>query len=199
MGSVVVMVVVMVMVKVVVVVVVGRHHHPQSLRSRKYYQWYTQRTPSRRRHNPSKARMVMQEKIANAQPHDPNMVRLPDGSWGKIQQTTSGYRIIEAVESPASLVDPVFESAVSEATQEEPRVTTLALLKKVAFTPSTLMGHAYLTSTVDPKSGKLYFVGDIGDFVNHCIRFTLKYGFGVQVAITSGLKTIGEVMQVANN
>ena len=127
------------------------------------------------------------------------MVWFPDGSWGKIQQTTSGYRIIEAVESPASLVDPVFESAVSEATQEEPRVTTLALLKKVAFTPSTLMGHAYLTSTVDPKSGKLYFVGDIGDFVNHCIRFTLKYGFGVQVAITSGLKTIGEVMQGANN
>ena len=89
----------------------------------------------------------MQERIANAQLHDPNMVRLPDGSWGKIQQTSTGYKIIEAAETPVSSVDSILESAVSEVTQEELKVTTLALLRKVSFIPSTLMGHAYVTST----------------------------------------------------
>ncbi len=39
----------------------------------------------------SRARQVMQERMVNAQPHDPNMVRLPDGSWGHLQETSTGY------------------------------------------------------------------------------------------------------------
>jgi hypothetical protein len=141
----------------------------------------------------------MQDKMVNSQPNDPNMVMLPDGSWGRIQQSSAGHKVIEAAEMPLSSVDTILESAVNEVTREELKVTTLAILKKVALTPSTLMGHAYLTSTTDPKSGKVYFVGDVGDFINHCIKFTLKYGFGVEVAIMSGLKTMGDVAQERNN
>ena len=74
-------------------------------------------------------------------------------------------------------------------TQLELKVTTFALLKKVAFTPSTLLGYSYLTS-VESGEGKPYFVGDVGDFVNYCIKYTLKYGFGVEAAITSGGATL---------
>jgi hypothetical protein len=109
---------------------------------------------------------------------------------GGVYRKPPGYKVVEALGTPVALVDPAFESIVSEVTQEEPRVTTLALLKKVTLTPSTLMGHAYVASTTDPKTGKLYFQGDLGDFANHCIRFTLKYGFRVQIAITSDLRTI---------
>jgi hypothetical protein len=43
--------------------------------------------PKQRAPQQSKARLAMRERIVNAQPHDPNMVRLPDGSWGRLQET----------------------------------------------------------------------------------------------------------------
>ena len=40
----------------------------------------------------SRARQVMQERMVNAQPHDPNMVRLPDGSGGVYRRPPQGAR-----------------------------------------------------------------------------------------------------------
>jgi hypothetical protein len=44
----------------------------------------------------SRVRQVMRERMVNAQPHDPNMVRLPDGSGGRLQETSTGCKVIEA-------------------------------------------------------------------------------------------------------
>ena len=38
-------------------------------------------------------------------------------------------------------------------------------------------------------------MGDIGDFLNWCIKFTLKFGFGLEFAILSGKPTIADIMK----
>jgi hypothetical protein len=68
-------------------------------------------------------------------------------------------------------------------------------MKKVAFAPSIVMGYAFVTEKKN-KDGEPYFRGDIGDFVNDCVRFTLKFGFGVEFAITSGGRTLADVFKM---
>ena len=58
------------------------------------------------------------------------------------------------------------------------------------------MGHSYLQAMTGPE-GKPYVVGDIGDFVNYCVRFTLKFGFGLEFAIISGKPTIMDIINKA--
>ena len=62
-------------------------------------------------------------------------------------------------------------------------------MKKIAMSPSTVMGFAYLQAMTSPK-GKPYIVGDIGDFINWCVKFALKFGLGLEFAIISGKPTI---------
>ena len=60
--------------------------------------------------------------------------------------------------------------------------------------PTAVMGHAYLLSAKGPD-GRPYFVGDIGDSLNWCVKFTLKFGFGLEFAILSGKPTIADIMK----
>ena len=95
-------------------------------------------------------------------------------------------------------LDNELEQAVNEVTTQELKVNTLAIMKKVAMSPTTVMGHAYLQSMKTPE-GVPYFVGDIGDFVNYCVRYTLKFGFGVQLAIMTGMPTMTDIIKGGNN
>ena len=54
------------------------------------------------------------------------------------------------------------------------------------MSPSTVMGFAYLQAMTSPK-GKPYITGDIGDFLNYCVKFTLKSGFGLARTQAFGL------------
>lgn len=90
--------------------------------------------------------------------------------------------------------DEELEHAVNEITRQELNVNTLAFVKKVALTPSLVMGHAYLSSKKDERGVPL-FIGDVGDFINYCVRYTLKFGFGVEFAIASGRPTLSDVFK----
>ena len=86
----------------------------------------------------------------------------------------------------------IFKRAVNEIATQELKVTTLAILKKVAMTPTMVIGFSYLQSATGPE-GKPLFVGDIGDSLNWCVKFTLK--FGLEFAILSGKPTIADIMK----
>ncbi len=88
----------------------------------------------------------------------------------------------------------IFKRAVNEIATQGLKVTTLALMKKVAMAPTAVIGFSYLQSATGPD-GKPLFVGDIGDFLNWCVKFTLKFGFGLEFAILSGKPTIADIMK----
>ena len=95
--------------------------------------------------------------------------------------------------SRASRAMTIFKRAVNEIATQELKVTTLALMKKVAMTATTaVIGFSYLQSATGPD-GKPLFVRDIGDFLNWCVKFTLK--FGLEFAILSGKPTIADIMK----
>ena len=110
-------------------------------------------------------------------------------------QKEDGSRIILPVtDQPGIQSDDEFERAVNEITTQELKVTTLAILKKVAMAPTAVMGFSYLQAATG-ADGKPLFVGDIGDFLNWCVRFTLKFGFGLEFAILSGKPTIMDLIK----
>jgi len=39
----------------------------------------------------------------------------------------------------------------------------LGLLRRVALNPAVTMGHTYVTKTVDERTGKILFIGDLAD------------------------------------
>jgi hypothetical protein len=149
------------------------------------------------------AKKVLTEKFTDTQAHDPNMVQLPEGGWGRlVQKRGGGYMVLPVEESPASVeADDEFETAINTVTREELKVTALSIMKKVAMSPSTVMGFAYLQS-MKTDEGAPYFEGDIGDFLNYCVKFTLKYGYGAELAIMTGKPTLSDVFKAnaeANN
>jgi hypothetical protein len=150
-----------------------------------------------------KAKQIVAERLGGSQAHGPNMVQLPEGGWGTlVQKQDGGYIVVQVQETPPTIeADDDFESAVNTVTREELKIVTLAMLKKVAFSPSTVMGYAYIQS-MKTEEGVPYFVGDIGDFANYCIKFTLKFGFGAEFAIVTGKPTLSDVFKAnaeANN
>ena len=66
------------------------------------------------------------------------------------------------------------------------KVNTLVIMKKVAMAPTAVIGFSYLQAETGPD-GKPLFVGDIGDFLNYCVKFTLKSGFGLARTQAFGL------------
>jgi ubiquinone biosynthesis protein Coq4 len=145
------------------------------------------------------ARQIVAERLGGSQTHDPNMVQLPEGGWGRlVQKQDGGYMVAPVQEAPPTIeVDDDFESAVNTVTREELKVTALAIMKKVAMSPSTVMGYAYLQS-MKTDEGVPYFEGDIGDFFNYCVKFTLKFGFGAELAIVTGKPTLSDLFKTTS-
>ena len=54
-----------------------------------------------------------------------------------------------------------------------------AILKKVALRPFIFIYHKYVTS-------KVWFNGDIGDFINYCVIETMNKIFGVSIVYQTG-------------
>jgi hypothetical protein len=146
----------------------------------------------------TEAREVVKERMTGAQHHDPSIVQLPGGGWGRVKQTQGGGYVIQPTEAPVIEADEELEHAVNEMTRQELNVNTLAFVKKVALTPSLVMGHAYLSSKKDERGVPL-FIGDVGDFINYCVRYTLKFGFGVEFAIASGKPTFHDFVGRSQN
>ena len=95
-------------------------------------------------------------------------------------------------------LDNELEQAVNEVTTQELKVNTLAIMKKVAMSPTTVMGYAYVQA-MKTAEGAPYFVGDIGDFVNWCVRFALKFGYGVEFAVMAGKPTMVDLINKGGN
>jgi hypothetical protein len=143
------------------------------------------------------AKQVLKETFGS-QAHPPDTVHLPWGGWGKVVPKEDGGYDILPIEQPQIDANAEFEAAVNEITRQELKVNTLAIMKKVAFTPSTVMSYAFLSEKTD-EEGNSYFEGDIGDFCNYCVKFTLKFGFGVEFAIVTGKPTISDVFNATSN
>ena len=109
-------------------------------------------------------------------------------------QKVGRRRIVLPVTDPPGIQsDDEFEKAVNEVTTQELKVNTLAIMKKIAMTPPTVMGHAYLLSSKG-ADGRPLFEGDIGDFLNWCVKF-VKFGFNLEFAILSGKPTIMDLIK----
>jgi len=62
---------------------------------------------------------------------------------------------------------------------EQLELTTRSIIKKVALNPNVFLIYSYVTSVLDPDEQIPLFIGDLGDFVNFCVRFTGEAYYGV--------------------
>ena len=89
------------------------------------------------------AHQTIAKRIGGSQPHDPNAIQMPDGSYATIVQREDGTKMALPVKKDQNVaLDNDMEQAVNEITTQELKVTTLAIMKKVAMSPSTVMGFA---------------------------------------------------------
>ena len=79
---------------------------------------------------------------------------------------------------------------ISEITTANLDVLMQSIARKTALNPTVYMSFAYLQNKIDPATGEAFFdpKGDMGDFLNFCVKFTMKHGYGVEpgMIVTSG-------------
>jgi hypothetical protein len=85
-------------------------------------------------------------------------------------------------EKMRSWAQKIAEQAISE--QD---IVWRTIYKKVAMSPIVFMCHGYAVSNN-------LFQGDIGDFLNFCVRFTMDKGFGAIPAMVTGRTSIQTVV-----
>ncbi len=142
---------------------------------------------------PAKQRLV--EEMKKIQGHDQNVLPMQGGGYGKIITNEKGQFVgILPMEEKPGVSSTELERAVAEATLEDIQMNTLGLLRRVALNPTVTMGYTYMTTTIDPTSRKYLFVGDLADWINFCVGYTLRYGFGVRFGIFTGGLCMKDVM-----
>ena len=111
-----------------------------------------------------------------------------------IRNATGQVVGVKPVAEPDGFSSPDLEQLVSQNTAEDIQMNTLGLMKKVALNPAVTLGYSYVTSTVDPVGKKFLFVGDLADWINYCVGYTLQYGFGVKFGIITGGPSMKDIM-----
>ena len=114
------------------------------------------------------------------------IVRGEDGVWKHIEKEPSGRTIITPVNPMAELQrlssqaqgDAILQN-VNKHMIEQLEISTQAIIKKVALNPTVFWLFQYVTSIRDKDTGLPLFVGDIGDFLSFCARFTGEAYYGV--------------------
>jgi len=114
------------------------------------------------------------------------IVRGEDGIWKHIETEPSGRTIITPVNPLAELQrlssqaqgDAILQN-VNKHMIEQLEISTQAIIKKVALNPTVFWLFQYVTSIRDKNTGLPLFVGDIGDFLSFCARFTGEAYYGV--------------------
>jgi hypothetical protein len=140
------------------------------------------------------------EELKKIQTHDPNIVPVQGGGYGKIITNEQGQFVsIQLVTQPSGASTTQLEQYVSEATLEDLNINTLGLLRRVALNPAVTMGYTYVTHTLDDKKGIPLFTGDLVDWINHCVEQWLKYAFGVKFGIFTGMPSLKDVIPRGEN
>jgi hypothetical protein len=147
---------------------------------------------------PVKDRLV--EELKKIQTHDPNVVPVQGGGYGRIITNEQGQFVsILPVAQPQGASSTQLEQLVSEATLEDLNINTLGLLRRVALNPAVTMGHTYVTNTIDEATGAPLFTGDLADWINHCVEQWLKYAFGVKFGIVTGMPSLKDLIPRGEN
>ena len=148
--------------------------------------------------SPAKEKLVSE--LRKLQTHDPDVIPMQGGGYGKIIKDARGrFQSIQPMSQPQGASNTALEQAVAEATLEDLQVNTLGLLRRVALNPTVTLGYAYVTSTLDPKSGDLYFKGDLADWINWCVERWLLFAFGVKFGVFTGAPSLKDMIQGEDN
>ena len=115
------------------------------------------------------------------------LVRMPDGRYMTVVTTPAGGCDLTpvATEEVQRMIGGSpdgrggMSTAFSEVATDEYKLMVLAPVRKGALSPVVYMGQAFPV-----KQG--WFQGDIGDWINHCCRFTLDKGYGVLQGMFTG-------------
>ncbi|MCX6654091.1 MAG: hypothetical protein NTY03_03095, partial [Candidatus Bathyarchaeota archaeon] len=147
---------------------------------------------------PAKDRLV--EELKKLQTHDPDVIPMQGGGYGKIIKNEQGQLVaIQPIEQPMGVSTTQIEQLVSETTLEYLNLNTLGLLRRVALNPAVTMGHTYVTNTIDEATGAPLFTGDLADWINHCVEQWLKYAFGVKFGIFTGMPSLKDLIPRGEN
>jgi hypothetical protein len=103
----------------------------------------------------------------------------PDSSQAKAQPNIAGV----SNEENSTDNDDFIEKIVNNVLVRELSLQAVGIVRKVALNPTTLLSYEYLKGATEPDTGMPYFVGDLADFLNYCVKFTMKQGLGIEPAI----------------
>jgi hypothetical protein len=119
------------------------------------------------------------------------------GGLGRVIRNSLGEPVrIDPIEQIHETLDNWLEDVISRVALKEAEMTTTSLYRKVALKPAVTMGYSWLTQNNNPKYGDQnvkYFTGELSDWINFCVKFTMKYGYGI-FSIFTGQKSLQDLM-----
>lgn len=130
-------------------------------------------------------------KDRNADLEAEGILQKSDGTYVKAEIGTDSqvrYVPVPASELPQDRSGEDTGVAISTALTRELDIHYQSIARKVALNPTIFTYYSYMT-------GKGDFEGDMGDFLNFCVKFTMKYGYGVEITMSTGGRSLLTVLQ----
>jgi hypothetical protein len=115
--------------------------------------------------------------------------RVTRGNGGSMTLTPTSEQEVLRQQQQAAATDGLFDR-VSEAAINEFNVNVQALVRKIAMSPAVFMSFSYVKAI-----GAMSPEDDIGDFINHCVKFTMDKGYGATPGMITGKPSLVNMME----